>query len=151
MTKFRCVKRINLFLIVFLFFSYVVTAQEIGLRFGDMTGNNVAIDGVITFETGRLHSNISFGNTVGIDVVYDFVFLPINNNDNLYYYLGIGLTTVFGSDFKFGGVGEVGIEYRFSNSPVALGLDYKPAVLILEKTDFIWSNFGFNIRYIFNN
>lgn len=151
MNNLECIKRINFIFIGFLFFSHLMSAQEIGLRFGDMTGNNVAIDGVITFETGRIHSNISFGDTVGIDLVYDFVLLPINKSDNLYYYLGIGLTTVFGSDFKFGGVGEVGIEYRFSNSPIALGLDYKPAVLILEETDFIWSNFGFNVRYIFNN
>ena len=128
----------------------MITAQEIGLRFGEMTGNNVAIEGAIGWKESRLHSNISFGDTVGIDFVYDFVFLPINKMDNFYYYLGIGLTTVFGDNFKFGGLGEVGIEYRFVNSPIALGLDYKPAVLVLPKTDFTWSNIGFNIRYVFS-
>ncbi len=128
----------------------MITAQEIGLRFGEMTGNNVAIDGVIAWKESRLHSNISFGDTVGIDFVYDFVFLPINKMDNFYYYLGIGLTTVFGDNFTFGGVGEVGIEYRFVNSPIILGFDYKPAVLVLPKTDFAWTNIGFNIRYVFN-
>jgi hypothetical protein len=151
MFKFNHVKRIHFFLISFLFFASVLKAQEIGLRFGEMTGNNVAIEAVIAWNENRLHSDISFGDTVAIDVLFDFVFLPINEFNNLYYYLGIGLTTVLGSDFKFGGVGEVGIEYRFSNSPIALGLDYKPAVLVIDRTEFIWSNFGFNVRYVFNN
>ncbi len=142
-------KKIHLFFISFIFFSKLISAQEIGLRFGEMTGNNVAIEGAIAWQDSRLHSNISFGDTVGIDFVYDFVFLPAFNLDNFYYYLGIGITSVFGSNFKFGGVGEVGVEYRFVKSPIAVGLDYKPAVLVLPKTDFVWTNIGFNIRYVF--
>ncbi len=131
-------------------FSNLLSSQEIGLRFGEMTGNNVAIEGAISWQETRIHSNISFGDTVGIDFVFNFVFLPVFEIDNFYYYLGIGITSIFGNNFYLGGLGEVGVEYRFVNSPIALGLDYKPAVLVLPKTDYVWTNIGFNIRYVFN-
>lgn len=143
-------KRIYLFFISFIMFSNLLSSQEIGLRFGEMTGNNVAIEGAISWQETRIHSNISFGDTVGIDFVFNFVFLPVFEIDNFYYYLGIGITSIFGNNFYLGGLGEVGVEYRFVNSPIALGLDYKPAVLVLPKTDYVWTNIGFNIRYVFN-
>jgi hypothetical protein len=127
-----------------------LNAQEVGIRFGDMAGNNVAIDAVFSWKESRVHADISFGNAVGLDVIYDFVFKPVVEIEHLYYYMGVGLTTIIGDEFKFGAIGEVGVEYRFPNSPIVLGLDYKPAIIIIDETDFLWGNFGINARYIFN-
>ncbi len=126
----------------------MLIAQEAGLRFGEMAGNNIAIDGVYNFENSRIHGDISFGEGVGIDVIYDFVLKPITGAENLYYYLGIGITTLFHSDYELGGVGEAGIEYRFPNVPLTLSLDYRPAIIVVEKTDFHWNGFGLNLRYV---
>ena len=142
------VKKGILFLISFVFFSNVINSQEAGLRFGEMAGNNIAIDGVYNFKDSRIHGDISFGEGVGIDVVYDFVLNPITGVDNLYYYLGIGITTLIQSDYELGGVGEVGIEYRFPNIPLTLSLDYRPAIIVIEKSDFHWNGFGLNLRYV---
>ena len=136
------------YLLLFSPFFYTLSAQEAGLRFGEMSGNNIAIDGVYNFKVSRVHADISFGEGVGIDVVYDFVLNPIIGVDHLYYYLGIGITTLIQSDYELGGVGEVGIEYRFPNLPLTLSLDYRPAIIVLEKTDFHWNGFGLNLRYI---
>lgn len=41
--------------------SIAIRVQEIGVRFGKVSGNNVAVDGV--FETGsgsRIHANVCF-------------------------------------------------------------------------------------------
>lgn len=138
------------FILLFVFLYFHLEAQEVGIRFGEMAGNNIAIDGVFAWKDSRIHADISFGDGIGMDAVYDFVVQPINAVDNLYYYLGVGLTILFGDEFKFGAVGEVGIEYRFQNSPISLSLDYKPAIIIIETTDFLWGNFGINARYVFN-
>lgn len=129
----------------------IINAQEAGIRFGEMAGNNVAIDGVYNFKEGRVHADIAFGKSVGIDVVYDFIVKPINGIDDFYYYLGIGLTTLIQSDFELGATAEVGIEYRFPKSPLTLSLDYRPAIIVIESTDFHWYGFGLNLRYVIDH
>lgn len=124
-------------------------AQEVGLRFGDMDGNNIGIDAVFPIDNKRIHSTISFGDNVGIDAIFDFAVNPVFDNSGFYYYAGIGLTSLFASDFKLGVMGELGFEYRFRSVPLAAGLDYRPAVIVLDKMDFVYGNFGFNFRYRF--
>lgn len=54
----------SLYLMIFLMFSsYLLTAQEIGIRFGDMYGNNIAIDATIPIKEKRIHTTVSFGET----------------------------------------------------------------------------------------
>jgi len=134
---------------VLIFFSYHLSAQEIGLRFGDMNGNNIGIDATIPIKDKRLHTSVSFGDNIGLDIIYDFAVASIFRSPDLRYYAGIGLTTLFASEFKLGVMGEVGIEYSFPRTPVSLGLDYRPAIIVIEKMDFIYGNFGLNVRYRF--
>lgn len=133
-----------------IFFSYQVSAQEIGIRFGDMTGNNIGIDATIPIKDKRIHTTVSFGSNVGLDLIYDFAVASMFRSPDLRYYAGIGLTTLFASEFKLGVMGEVGIEYSFPRTPISLGLDYRPAIIVIEKMDFIYGNFGLNVRYRFN-
>ena len=137
-------------LICFLvFFGYQLSAQEIGVRFGDMYGNNIALDATIPIKNKRIHTTISFGSNVGVDAIYDFAVESIFRSPDLHYYAGVGLTTLFASDFKLGVMGELGIEYSFPRTPLSLSLDYRPAIMIIEKMDFIYGNFGLNVRYRF--
>ncbi|MGA9270435.1 MAG: hypothetical protein WBV45_07425 [Lutimonas sp.] len=124
-------------------------AQEVGLRFGDMDGNNIAIDAVVPIKNTRIHTSVSFGDNVGLDVLYDFVVAPVFKKSGFNYYAGIGLTSLFASDFKLGVMGELGFEYRFRSVPLVAGLDYRPAVIVVDKMDFVYANFGFNFRYVF--
>ena len=133
-----------------IFFSYQMSAQEIGIRFGDMTGNNIGIDATIPIKDKRIHATVSFGSNVGLDLIYDFAVASIFRSPDLRYYAGIGLTTLFASEFKLGVMGEVGIEYGFPRTPISVGLDYRPAIIVIEKMDFIYGNFGLNVRYRFN-
>jgi hypothetical protein len=129
---------------------FSLQAQEVGLRFGDMDGNNIGIDAVIPIKNNsRIHGTVSFGDNVGVDAIYDFAVNPVFSNSGFYYYAGIGLTSLFASDFKLGVMGEVGFEYRFRSVPLSAGLDYRPAVIVLDKMDFVYGNFGFNFRYRF--
>jgi hypothetical protein len=130
--------------------SQFVHSQEIGIRFGDVTGNDVAVDGV--FSSGkfsRIHADVSFGNGgVGADALWDFIYKPIDG-DNLKWYLGAGPSVFIGNDFLLGASGEVGLEYRFEEVPIALGLDWRPTLWIVEQTDFHAGGFGLNVRYVF--
>ena len=132
--------------------SSIVTtnAQELGVRFGDISGGNVAIDGV--FSTGnfsRVHAGVSFGDGVGIDLIWDFLYRPLAG-EAFNWYVGVGPYVWIDDPFWLGAVGEIGLEYRFNAIPIALGADWRPAISIIENTDFHGKGFGINIRYIFN-
>lgn len=136
-------------LVCLMFFAYHLSAQEIGVRFGDMYGNNIALDATFPIKSKRVHATVSFGDNIGVDAIYDFAVESIFRSPDLRYYVGLGLTTLFSSEFKLGVMGELGIEYGFPRTPVTIGLDYRPAVIVIEKMDFIYGNFGLNVRYRF--
>jgi len=124
-------------------------AQELGVRFGDVSGGNVAIDGI--FSTGdfsRIHADVSFGDGVGIDLLWDFLYKPLGD-EAFNWYVGVGPYMQIDDPFWLGVAGEIGLEYRFIGVPIALGLDYRPSISIVEETDFHAGGFGFNIRYRF--
>lgn len=136
-------------LVCLMFFAYHMSAQEIGVRFGDMYGNNIALDATIPIKNKRIHATVSFGGNVGVDAIYDFAVASMFRSPDLRYYAGVGLTTLFASEFKLGVMGEVGIEYGFPRTPLTIGLDYRPAIMVIENMDFIYGNFGLNVRYRF--
>ena len=135
---------------VFIFFLTLnLYAQEVGIRFGDTYGNNIGIDGTIPIKSKRLHAAVTFGDNVGVEVLYDFAVGAIFRSPDFRYYAGVGVTTLFSSEYKLGVAGEVGLEYGFPKTPITIGLDYRPAIIVLEKMDFVYGNFGLNVRYRF--
>jgi hypothetical protein len=142
-------KCIILFLMFFGLMGYT-KAQEIGVRFGEVIGgNNVAIDGL--FATGkfsRVHADVSFGNGVGVDALWDFVYRPLGD-EAFMWYAGVGVSTFLGDPFLLGVPGEIGLEYKFK-FPMSISLDWRPTLIIIENTDFEISYAGLNIRYVLN-
>jgi len=123
-------------------------AQEIGVRFGDVTGGNVAVDGV--FSSGkfsRIHGDVSFGDGVGIDLLWDFFYKPFGG-EAFDWYIGAGPYSFLGNPFQLGVVAEVGLEYHFQGIPIAIGGDWRPYLRIIKNTDFGWGGFGFNVRFV---
>jgi len=125
-------------------------AQEVGIRFGDFYGNNVAIDGVFALgEFSRIHADVSFGgNGLGIDALWNPIYDDIPDTD-LQWYAGFGPALYLGDDFRFGAAGEVGAEYAFSDVPITIGLDFRPYLFLVEKTEFR-AGFGLNVRWRLN-
>lgn len=123
-------------------------AQEIGIRFGNIVGNDVAVDLAWAFKAGRIHADVSFGDGVGVEALYDFLYAPLGD-DNLYYYVGVGAYAWIGDPFGLGVPAEAGLEYRFASVPLALGLDWRPAFEIIENTSFHADRFGLNLRFVF--
>ena len=136
------------------FFSLVVasytSAQELGVRFGNVTAGNVAIDGI--FSTGkfsRVHADASFGSGgLGVDVLWDFIYRPLGE-EAFNWYLGAGPYMWIDDPFWLGVAGEIGLEYKFNEVPIALGIDWRPRLAIINTTQFQFEGFGINVRYVF--
>lgn len=125
-----------------------VHAQEIGVRFGDIVGNDVAVDFVFGSRGHRIHGDVSFGDGVGVELLVDVVMRPLSG-EAFYYYLGIGPFAWIGDPFRLGVSAELGLEYRFNNLPIAIGLDWRPSLRVIDNTKFFADRFGLNIRFVF--
>lgn len=124
-------------------------SQEAGIRFGDVVGNDVAVD--LVFQSGkfnRIHADVSFGHGVGVEALWDLMYRPLGQSP-LNWYVGVGGTMLIDDPFLLGVSGEIGLEYRFAGVPIALGLDWRPTFYIIEDTDFRAEGFGFNARWVF--
>ena len=131
-------------------FAAPLSAQEIGVRLGDVVGYKAAIDAVFnTKGPGRIHADLSFGNGgVGIEVLWDVVYRQIENSD-FAWYLGVGPTALFHNDAHIGVSGEIGVEAHFVDAPIAIGIDWRPTMYVVQSTDFDPSGFGLNVRFVF--
>ena len=158
----RRLQRIVLTVVLAFTGMFIGNAQELGVRFGDVSAGNVAIDGIFsTGEFNRLHADLSFGDGVAADLLWDFLYRPLGD-EAFNWYMGVGPylaildETVYKAgvkdsktNFSLGAAFEIGLEYRFVDIPVALGLDYRPSLEVIDETTFHWDGFGLNVRYVF--
>ncbi len=139
-------------LVAFFAFATVLEskAQELGVRFGNFSSNNVAIDAVFGLgQFSRVHADLSFGDGIGIDALWNPIFRPVAADSEFNYYLGFGPSFYFDDPFAFGVAGEAGIEYAFAKIPIVIGADWRPNFRIVEDTDFLLDQFGLNVRWRF--
>jgi len=129
----------------------------IGLRIGSSSGFTIkhfikdksAIEGLLTT---RWHGF----DITGLYEIHNQAF----DEDNLKWYYGFGAHLGFydgdnvewgapGSTYSVIGIdGIIGIEYSFTEAPVNIGLDLKPALNLIGYTG-LWAEFGLSVRYIF--
>ncbi|HEY6171226.1 MAG TPA: outer membrane insertion C- signal [Candidatus Kapabacteria bacterium] len=138
----------KLILFISLMMAGTVSAQEVGIRWGDVLGNDFAIDAVFSLaEFSRVHADVSFGNGVGVEAIWDFLYRPLGESFN--WYVGVGPSVLIDDPFWLGFSGEVGLEYHFDGAPIAIGADWRPTFWVIEDTDFHAGGFGINARYVF--
>src|SRR5688572_6669234 len=126
-------------------------SQEVGVRWGDVLGNDIALDMMLRSGGGnRLHADLSFGNDFGLELLWDIIYRPLGNS-NLYFYIGLGPSMLFSDDFLFGLSAEAGLEYRFAKLPIAVGADWRPTYFFGENADFETGGFGVNARFVFGS
>ena len=132
-------------------FTTRTNAQELGIRFGGTNGaGGAAIDAVFgAGQFSRIHADLGFfKGGMGADALWDFIYRPLGGEE-FNWYLGVGPSLYFGDDFWLGASGEIGIEYRFESVPIAIGIDWRPTLWVVEETKFGGDSFGLNVRYIF--
>jgi hypothetical protein len=125
-----------------------IQAQEIGARFGDVLGNNVAVDALFSAgKYSRIHADVSFGSGVGVEALFDFLYKPLGG-EAFYWYAGVGASMLIDDPFMLGASGELGLSYKFNGVPISLSADWRPTFYIIEDTEFHGGGFGVNIRYV---
>lgn len=133
----------------FLYLGNAASAQELGIRFGDVLGNTVAVDALFSVgEFSRIHADVSFGSGLGVEALYDFLYRPLGV-DVINWYVGAGPSMLIDDPFYLGFSGEVGLDYQFNSIPLSLSLDWRPTFWLIENTDFRAGGFGLNVRYVF--
>jgi len=140
--------------ILILFSATILTnAQELGIRAGAYSGNGgVAADAVFaTSKFSRVHMDLSFGQGVGTDVLFDFLYRPVGG-EAFNWYMGVGpyayLPFDASGNIALGAVGEIGLLYAFNSIPFTLSVDWRPYFRLIQTTDIFYGGFGVNIRYV---
>lgn len=136
----------------------------IGIRFGGLTNglsikhftsSTVALEGLLStanggfFFTGLYEKHANVGNDAGLKLVYGIGGHVGFFNENGYYnynkkrYYNRGVrATVVGFD------AILGLEYKFQNAPLSIGIDVKPFIDI-NNGAYIYADGGLSIRYVF--
>lgn len=114
-----------------------VPAVKSGISYKHFFGNN-AVEGIL-----------SFGDGMAICGLYE-VHKPFTTTENLQWFYGAGAYLgINNSENNFGGAGIIGLDYKFSNIPLNLSLDWKPELNIVSKVGFEASGIGFSARFTF--
>ncbi|MFZ4863644.1 hypothetical protein ACL9RF_15840 [Sphingobacterium sp. Mn56C] len=146
-------------------FAQLTSEHAIGARFGSATGLNYrytlapdrAVEGILSIQSNSKSSRF---RVVGL---YEF-HKPISGDFSWYYGFGGSLgsykykafTDATGkyypskSEFALSLDGIIGVEYNIPTSPLAISLDVKPYIDILQESSIrLIDPFGFSIRYKF--
>lgn len=135
-------------------------AQEVGLRSGLSLGNYVGFDAIVSVGNySRIHTNVSFGSSLGLEAILDFVYQPLLGDENLYWYAGVGASTLLGDPFGLGANAELGLQYNFDDVPISLSMDWRPVFWLVRgdtsedtiapfESALLVNNFGVNVRYM---
>src|SRR5262245_45194467 len=120
-------KRVSLLLSVLFIVATASFSQELGIRFGNVTGGHVAIDGILSLgEFSKVHADVSFySGGVGVEALWDFLYRPLGDAP-LNWYVGAGPFIWIQDPFGFGVAGEVGLDYHF-DFPLSLSADWRPS------------------------
>lgn len=119
---------------------------ELGIRLGDTFGSSFAIDAMMPLWGETLHADVGFDDGLAISALYDFKSTIV---DSFYWYFGVGGELGLFDDFTLAAAGEIGVEYAIQDFPITFGVDYRPAIGLIGRDDFISGQYGFNIRYRF--
>ena len=109
-----------------------------GITYKHFLDNHNAIEGIL-----------SFGDGTAICALYE-IHKPINAVENLQWFIGAGGYVGFNnSSSNLGAAGIVGLDYKFTNVPLNISLDWKPELNIISKVGFEASGVGFSARFTF--
>jgi len=130
--------------------------SALGVVFDGNDGSNVGIQFKTALQGPQaLQLQAAFGDnlvTVGADWQYE---RPINGAEGLHWYAGVGaqvgIITLDGytGDKTFVGLRpQIGLEYKIPTIPLALHLDYKPYLGLINSSGFHGDGFTFGIKYV---
>lgn len=123
--------------------------NAIGVRLGSSVP---AIKSGITYKhflnKAAIEGILSFGDGFAICGLYE-IHKPLST-ENLQWLIGFGgYVGINNSNTNVGGAGIIGLDYKFSNIPLNLTVDWKPELNLVSKVGFEASGVGFSARFTF--
>ena len=150
-----------LLILTFISISKTTSAQDyktaLGIRLSTdaaVINNSVSIKHFIN-EKVAIEGLLSFSNPVAIGGLLE-IHKPLTATEGLKWFYGAGLYLGFDSDKTkttgrnlMGAMGIVGLDYKFTNAPINLSLDWKPELNIIDEINFEPATIGFSARFTF--
>ncbi|HXB92641.1 MAG TPA: hypothetical protein VNU72_10140 [Puia sp.] len=100
-------------------------------------------------SVNALEGLISFGTRFGLGGLYERHQL-IGGTPAFTWFWGVGGYVGFQDNNTYlGPTGAIGLDYKFSNAPINLSLDWKPELDILPSINFVPDAFGLTARFTF--
>jgi uncharacterized membrane protein len=112
-----------------------------------MVNNSVTLKHFLNNRVA-LEALLSFSDPVALGVLFE-IHKPFSDAGGLKWYYGGGGYVGFGSSASFGAQGVIGLDYKFSNIPLNLSLDWKPELNIVSDINFEPAAIGFSARFTF--
>ena len=133
---------------------YSASAQDyksaLGIR---LSSNAPVVNNSITFkyflnQKAALEGLLTIGDPVAIGILYE-IHNPINQPGLKWFYGGGGYVGFSGAS-NLGAMGIIGLDYKFTNIPLNLSLDWKPELNLVSDINLEPAAVGFTARFTFN-
>jgi hypothetical protein len=123
--------------------------SAIGVRLSSSPAvvNNSISFKYFTSESLALEGLLSFSDPVALGLLFE-KHNPFSSA-GLQWFYGAGGYVGFGGDTKVGGMGIIGLDYKFTNVPLNISLDWKPELNIISDINFEPAAIGFSARFTF--
>ena len=128
-------------------YEWAVGLRSYGISGAALTGKkNMGSNAIEASIAGAFTKDSKF---VAIDAAYEWQEPVITDGFHLYYGAGAYVNLAKGY-FGLGAEAVVGLEYRIPiNFPLAVSLDYRPALNLIGGVAADFWNFGFGVKYCF--
>jgi hypothetical protein len=132
---------------------YSASAQDYKSALGIRLSSNAAVvNNAITFkyflnEKAAIEGLLSFGDPIALGALYE-IHKPMNVPGLKWFYGGGGYVGFSGVS-NLGAMGVIGLDYKFTNIPLNLSLDWKPELNIVSDINFEPAAIGFSARFTF--
>jgi hypothetical protein len=123
--------------------------SALGVRFstsGPVVNNAVTFKYFIS-DNKALEGFAVLGDPFALGALFE-IHRPTGMN-NLQWFFGAGAYVGFSKESAVGGMGVVGLDYKFENIPLNLSLDWKPELNIINTIGFEPAAIGISARFVF--
>lgn len=122
----------------------------LGLRLSTSapTLNNSVTGKYFVTERGAIEGLITIGQRFAVGGMLQ-VYQPFSVEGLKWFYGGGAYVGFEDNETYFGPTGILGLDYKFSNAPVSVSLDWKPELDILPAIIFIPDAFALSLRFSF--
>ena len=147
-------KRICFFclIVIGLSFSIQVSAQDyrfgVGVRLSNATPtlNNSITGKYFITERSAIEGLVSFGSRFGVGGLLE-IYKPFNVQGLSWFYGGGAYVGFEDGDTYLGPTGIIGLDYKFTNVPLNISVDWKPELDIIPDINFVPDAIALSVRF----